>query len=192
MARLRMPAPGEMSRQQAAVCDEVLSGARGRLPTPVIAWIQNPEMASHALRLGETLRFRTGLAPQLVELATLVCARHWKSSQVWQSHRRHALAAGLDEGIIEAIELDRTPALPDPTLRAAYDLATALLSRQRVPDQIYHGASDALGPRGVVELVAIVGYYCLVSLTANAFELGISGDGWPGTGERTTEPGASQ
>ena len=29
------------------------------------------------------------------------------------------------------------------------------------------------GKRGLVELVTLVGYYCLVSLTLNAFELGL-------------------
>jgi 4-carboxymuconolactone decarboxylase len=36
-----------------------------------------------------------------------------------------------------------------------------------------------LGERGVVELVGVVGYYCLVSFTLNVFEVPVPGDAGP-------------
>ena len=39
-----------------------------------------------------------------------------------------------------------------------------------MPQPIHHAAIAALGERGVVELVGLLGYYTLVAMTLNAFE----------------------
>jgi 4-carboxymuconolactone decarboxylase len=40
-----------------------------------------------------------------------------------------------------------------------------------VPDDLYRTASAELGVRPLVELVALIGYYTMVALTLNAFEI---------------------
>ena len=54
-----------MTAQQAAVCAEVVSGRRGKIPAPMIAWLRNPELARRGQKLGELLRFETTLEPHL-------------------------------------------------------------------------------------------------------------------------------
>ncbi len=54
-----------------------------------------------------------------------------------------------------------------------YEFSMGLLLRKRVSTLVYKGVSDALGDRGVVELVATLGYYTLVSMMLNAFEVGM-------------------
>jgi ribonuclease D len=41
-----------MEPEQQDVCTEAAAGIRGRLPAPMIAWVQSPEMARRAQRLG--------------------------------------------------------------------------------------------------------------------------------------------
>ena len=50
---------------QLAVLDEILSGPRGNLAGPFLAWIASPELAEHAQRLGAFCRYRTGLPSRL-------------------------------------------------------------------------------------------------------------------------------
>ena len=57
--------------------------------------------------------------------------------------------------------------------RAVYDVAATLLSEGRLSDALYARAIEMLGEQGLVELVTIVGYYCLASFTLNTFQLGI-------------------
>ncbi len=173
MARLVLPADDKMTPDQRAVCDEVVAGRRGKIPSPMIAWLQNPEFARRGQLLGEHLRFGTSLETKLVELATLVCARHWTAHQVWTSHKKHGLAAGLSEDVIAAIAARRPPVLSDEQERVVFETTAVLLATHRLLDAQYAAAVNVLGEPGVVELVGIVGYYCLVSLTANAFELGL-------------------
>ncbi len=175
MSRLEMPSAAEMSAEQTAVCEEAIAGRRGKVPAPMIAWLRNPELARRGQSLGELLRFATTLEPDLTELAILVCGRHWTSHHEWAAHKAMGLKTGLDPQVIAAIAARETPVLPTPRGQAVYDIASTLLSTGRVPAPLYATGTTQLGERGMVELVGILGYYCLVSLTLNTFELGLPG-----------------
>ena len=45
-----------------------------------------------------------------------------------------------------------------------------MLNTRRVSDATYKRARAAFGMQTLVELIAIMGYYCMVSITLNAFE----------------------
>ena len=47
---------------------------------------------------------------------------------------------------------------------------TEMLSTRHVSDATYKRALDTFGMQTLVDLIAIVGYYCMVSITLNAFE----------------------
>jgi 4-carboxymuconolactone decarboxylase len=173
MPRLEMPPEAAMTPEQAAVCAEAVSGRRGKVPAPMVAWLRNPELARRAQSLGELLRFDTTLEPHLTELAILVCGRHWTSHHEWTAHKAMALKAGVPAEVIAAIAERRVPQLDDARQRAVYDVSTTLLATGRLGGLLYARGVDQLGDRGMVELVGVLGYYCMVSLTLNAFELGL-------------------
>lgn len=175
MPRLDLPPEEAMTPEQKAAVAEAVAGIRGRVPAPMIAWLQNPELASRGQKLGELLRYQTTLEPRLSELAILICGRHWTSHHEWMAHKREGLKAGMDPEVIAAIAARRTPTLRDARERAVHDISTTLLATGRVPQALYDAGVAALGGRGMVELVGILGYYCMVALTLNTFELGIPG-----------------
>lgn len=174
MARLSMPASADLTTEQAEVIDEVVSGKRGKVPGPMIAWLRNPELARRGQMLGELLRYDTSLGPVLSELAILVCARHWSSHHEWTAHKRFALEAGLDPRTVEDIAA-RAPAphLRDAHEAAVYRVSAALLETGRIEPGLYAEGMAELGETALVELVGILGYYSLVALTLNAFEIGL-------------------
>jgi 4-carboxymuconolactone decarboxylase len=173
MARLAMPPDAELTIEQRAVCAEVIAGKRGKVPAPMIAWLRNPDLARRVQTLGELLRYDTTLEPQLAELAIIICGRHWTSHLEWKAHKAYALQAGVAPDVVADIAARRAPKLTDERQSAVYDVSTTLLSTSRVPPALYVRAVKELGERGMVELVSILGYYCLASLTLNAFELGL-------------------
>ncbi|TGR18833.1 MULTISPECIES: carboxymuconolactone decarboxylase family protein [unclassified Mesorhizobium] len=173
MPRLERLSNDEMTAAQSEVSAETIAGKRGRVPAPMIAWLRNPELARRAQRLGELLRYDTTLNPRLFELAILVCARHWTSHHEWTAHKRLALEAGLSPHVIADVAARRPPEMAGEEDRLVHDIALCLLSTGRISRALYDRGVQSLEERGMVELVAIVGYYCLVSVTLNAFELGI-------------------
>jgi 4-carboxymuconolactone decarboxylase len=168
--RLKLLSPGEMSPEQKETYDESIAGKRGAAPAPMMAWLNSPQMARHATRLGEQLRFNTIFPAKLSEIAILVTARHWTSHYEWYAHKRLALKGGMDSGIIDAIRDRRTPEFDDLQGKMIYDLAKSLHEGRGVEKGLYDAAVKLLGERGVVEVIGLCGYYTLVSMTLNTFE----------------------
>jgi 4-carboxymuconolactone decarboxylase len=171
--RIKSFSRDEMSEAQKRVADEATAGKRGHVPAPLLAWLHSPELGQRAQRLGEFVRYDTSLPPALSELAILVTARFWTSHYEWYAHEREALKAGLDPAVIDAIAERKPPALTEPKAKAVYDYAKALHETHAVPGPVHAAAVRELGEHGVVELVGILGYYTLVSMTLNAFEIGL-------------------
>ncbi len=171
--RLKLLSPGEMSPEQKETYDEAISGKRGAPPAPMMAWLNSPDMARHATRLGEQLRFNTMFPAKLSEIAILVTARHWTSHYEWFAHKRLALKGGMDPKIIEDIRDRRTPKFDDPKSQMIYDLAKSLHEGKGVSKALYDEAVKVLTERGIVEVIGLCGYYTMVSMTLNTFEFGL-------------------
>jgi 4-carboxymuconolactone decarboxylase len=174
MSRIAFPNLESLTATQRQVYDEVVAGRRKRAPKPFLAWLHSPEMAGRAQRLGEFVRYETTLAPRLSELAILVVAHWWSSEYEWAIHRAEAVKGGVPERVIAAIANDEPPDFDEPDAQAVFDFAMSLCRRRAVPDTIYQRTVAAIGERGVVELVGLLGYYTLISMTLNAFEIGSS------------------
>ena len=58
---------------------------------PFIPLLKSPELMTRVSALGEYLRFRSGLAPRLSELAILITAAHWRQQYEWDVHTPVAL-----------------------------------------------------------------------------------------------------
>jgi 4-carboxymuconolactone decarboxylase len=168
--RLTLLSPDEMGADQKATYDEAVAGKRGKPPAPMMAWLNSPEMARHATRLGEVLRFDTIFPAKLSEIAILVTARHWTSHYEWFAHKRLALQGSMDPQIIDDIRDRRTPKFDDPKGQMIYDVAKSLHEAHGLTKALYDEAVDVLSLRGLVEVIGLCGYYTMVSMTLNTFE----------------------
>lgn len=169
--RIRPPVPSELHAAQRRVYDEIVAGPRGEVVGPLGVWLRRPELAGRAQRLGEYARYGSSLPPVLSELAILVVAQTWGSEFEWLVHKPIALAAGVPPDAVEAIRTGYAPTLEDPVLSTVYQFCAALLSEHHVDDALYASAVGALGVDGVIDLVGILGYYSLISMTINAFNI---------------------
>src|SRR4030081_237728 len=154
--RLKLLSPGEMNENQNQTYDESSAGKRGAAPAPMMAWLNSPEMARHATRLGGVLRFDTIFPAKLSEIAILVTARHWTSHYEWYAHKRLALKAGMDPQIIEDIRHRRTPRFDDPKGQMIYDVSKSLHEGHGVTKALYDEAAKMLGERGLGEIIGLV------------------------------------
>jgi 4-carboxymuconolactone decarboxylase len=156
---------------QRRIWDEIASGPRRSVPPPLQIWLRSPQLAENAQRLGAFCRYGTTLEPRLSELAILMTARHWTAHYEWHHHEIFALKAGLDPAIIAAIAERRTPDFTREDERVLYDFCSVFYRDHKVDDANYARALAQFGERGVVELVGIMGYYALISMTLNVFEV---------------------
>lgn len=171
MPRLTVPGPDGLAPDERRVWDLIASGPRGRVEGPLRIWVKSPGLAEKAQALGAYCRFGTSLPPRLSELAILITGAQWKAKFEWYSHLPLALAGGLSEAVAESIRLGQTPAFEREDEAAVHAFATELNTKRKVSEVNYQRAIAALGERGIIDLVGILGYYALVSMTLNAFEV---------------------
>lgn len=157
--------------EQKIVLDEILSGPRGNLNGPFLGWIHSPELAKHAQRLGAFCRYSTGLPLHLSELAILVTAVRWRAQAEWHIHYPIALQAGVGEADAETIRQGRRPDFADADAALIYDFANELYDTKRVSDATYAKAVERFGHQVVINLVGLLGYYALVAMTLNVFDM---------------------
>ena len=78
---------------------------------------------------------------------------------------------GLADNIIDAIAQRRRPSFVKSDEAAVYEFATELHEKQNVSDNTFDWAKEMLNEDGVVELTALCGYYGLVSMVLNTFQI---------------------
>lgn len=169
----RLPSldPAKLTPEQKAVYDAIAAGPRGRVQGPLAVWLHSPGLADNAQKLGAFCRYGTSLEPRLSELAILVTGRAWTAQFEWAVHKPIALKAGLSEAVVDAIRNRSTPPFERDDERVVHDFAMALHLDRKVPQALYDEAVAALGVTAVVELVGILGYYTLISMTLNVFNV---------------------
>ena len=169
----RMPEldPGSLPGRQKEVYDNIVNGPRGGVRGPFQALLQSPDIADYVQGLGARIRFEGTLPGHLRELAILMTARFWTGAYEWCAHVTIAEKEGLAPEIITAIGEQRTPDFQSDEEKAVYGFCHEALEQRRVGDGAFAGVVDALGREGATELAAVLGYYSLISMVLNTFEI---------------------
>lgn len=172
MSRLPVLDPKDMSPEQKAAYDAIKSGPRGVVRGPLAAWLHRPVLADRAQSLGAYCRYGTSLGPELSELAIVITGVYWQADYETEIHKQEALKAGVRPELIEAIERREEPAtFANEREEAVYRFSRALIETREMPDDLYEESARILGPDGLVDLVGVLGYYALVSMTIRAFAI---------------------
>ena len=147
--------------------------ADGMLGGPFDPWLLNPEL-SHRLRgLGGMLWERTSLDRGLVELAISICGRFWEANVEWAAHAPRAVEYGVPQSVMDDVYAGRRPAGTAEQV-LVYDVCMEMQTNHRLALPLYQQAVDTFGERGLMEIMATIGYYTLVSMTLNAFEVEVA------------------
>lgn len=165
--RLSRIPPEQMTEAQKKAAAQIAAGPRGELRGPFIALLRSPELMTRVQQVGEYLRFQCALDRRVMEFATLIAARFWSQSYEWQSHYQHAMKAGLNPGIADALAEGRRPPGMAEDEEIAYDLLTESLHNKGVSDATYARAVAKFGEAGAVDLVTLAGYYLMLAMVLN-------------------------
>ena len=168
----------QLTAEQQALSEAIKSGPRAKLKTsgaskpgplggPFNIWLRSPNIGNLIQKLGEEIRFRSSLPSRLNEMAIIITARLWTSQYEWYAHHKLALDAGLDPAIADEIAQGRRPEKMSEDERVVYDFSIELHETKAVSDATYKAALDKFGERGVMDLMAVNGFYVLVSMCLN-------------------------
>ena len=169
-SRLRQLERDDLDEQQKAVWDAIVE-ARGSVAGPFQVWLHSAAFADRAQKLGALVRYQTRLEPRLSELVILVTSRAWDCQLEWTLHEPFALEAGLAPELLEAVRLGQYPEFEREDEQGVYDYTAELVYNRFVQERTFAAARDLLGDAGVVELTGLIGYYSMVAMSLNAFQV---------------------
>lgn len=138
---------------------------------PFAVWIEEPDIFDPAFALLKRFRVTRSIDLRLAKLAILIIARHWSAQFEWHTHAPLAIKAGLDEAVVEAIRVGAEPVFVREDEILVCRLTRQIIGQGAIDDATYAAAETRLGRAGLVELVAVIGYFTMVALTLNAFEV---------------------
>ncbi len=186
MSRLRSLDPAELTGKQRQLYENIAGDKRrnaarkfkttdekGALGGPFNALLYAPDVGDAVQQLGAVLRFQSTLASHLRELAIIMVAQRWRANYEWYAHSRIAAREGLEEAVIEAVKSGRAPEGAPDDVRIVHRFVSELVETRRVSEETDHETRDLGGEQGLVELIAIVGYYSLIAGVLNCFEVGV-------------------
>lgn len=171
--RLRRLEKGALSERQREVANSIAATRSGVLAGPFAAWLHAPEAADLAEKLGAHLRYGTSLPAEVSESVILAVAASCDCELERQIHEPIARRSGVPEDLIRSLQSNDHALEPECPMSTAALAARQIVATNRLSDETYKACVEAFGEAGTVELILVAGYYVLVAMTINAFEVGI-------------------
>ncbi|MGH7832544.1 MAG: carboxymuconolactone decarboxylase family protein [Candidatus Binatia bacterium] len=159
-----------LAEDQRGIYDDIAQ-SRGRVGGPFVALLHSPTLAERTSKLGKYVRFESQLDPKIIELAALAAARELECAHEWAAHVGHAQKAGISPETIRAIHQQKGPEHFSFEEAQVISCAQELLRSHRLSEATFQALYARLGERGLVELIATIGYYAMLACTLNAFDL---------------------
>ena len=161
--------PDQLNPEQKAYVESLQKPPRNNTTAlrnpPFQVYMRSPALASKLEAVSDYVRWGTGQPPRLTELAIMITARHWSSQWIWRGHYRAAVKDGLDPSVGADIAAGRRPSKMKEDETILYNYATELYRDKAVSDATFAAAVKAFGEKGLIDLVATMGYYGTVAMT---------------------------
>ena len=132
---------------------------------PFKVYMRSPALAAKLEEVSDYVRWGTGLEPRLTELAIMLTARQWSSQWIWRGHYRLAVRGGLDPSVGADIAAGKRPEKMKEDEAILYNYAIEMYRDKAVSDATYAAAAKQFGEKGLIDLVATMGYYDTVAMT---------------------------
>ena len=169
MSRIQIIDRSAMNADQARVYDKA-KAAGSPVGGPYFAYIYLPELFEGAQTLRNSLASGP-LSRREQQIINLVVARHYGARYPWFAQVRGSIEAGIPSTVIEAINAQQTPPLPNHREAICHATVRELLTSKGLTDQAYAAAQEALGLEGLIALTATTGSFSMTCLTANTFDI---------------------
>ena len=183
--RLQLLRPDELSDAQRSFYDQLRatkvesakkSGfqtqlADGRLIGPFNFHLQSPAISRGFNAWLDAESEHSTLSAKVRQVVILTVGGDWHAAYEVYAHKALGREAGLSDATMQSLSAGYEPGGLDVSEQAAFRFAHALVRDRRVTDQLYAATLDALGVRGVIDMVHLIGLYLATSAILNAFNV---------------------
>jgi 4-carboxymuconolactone decarboxylase len=151
--------------------------ARGTVGGPGRIWVHNPKLAKVMGPLGAHFRTGYSLSEREREIAVVIINSKWHSIYPTNAHERAGKAAGLPANKVEALLSGLPASFDDKREQVVYEMAMCLANSRWVAKGLYDRAVEALGHEGVTDVICLMGYYTMVSMTLAFYDVPAGAEG---------------
>ena len=170
MARLTpITSKDQVDAKDHAIVDAIME-SRGSLQGPFSMFLHSPEIAGRVAHLGAFVRFEGSLDMRVRVLAAMTVARQFDSAYVWGAQTGSARRQDVSEATITAIRDKHLHDIP-PEDALIVDFTRQLLEKHRIDDATMATMQARFDPNDLIQLTGAIGYYSLLAMTVNTFEL---------------------
>src|SRR5882724_2908872 len=163
------PIPADkLTPEQKKASDDFAAERKTPVFGPFVPLLRSPEVMLRAKAMGDYLRYKSVLPPQLNEFAILITGRHWTQEYEWAVHQPIAVKAGLKTEIMQALAEGRRPQGMSADEEMIYEFSTELHQNQSVSDATYTRVLAKFGEQGIIDLIGVNGYYTFLAMVLNA------------------------
>ena len=139
---------------------------------PYIPLLNHPELAERIEQLGFYLKFESVLPRDVYQFVVLAFAKRVGVEFEWLDHLEPAKKAGLAAEIIAVLE-SGCGEIPEPyaTVVRCID---AVMSYQSIPEKLQSDIVALYGVKGLIEIVVLCGFYSLIGMVNESFDVPLS------------------
>ncbi len=150
---------------------------RGWISSLYQTLLHSPDVAARMATIGSFFLYETSLSPALRTLTWLIAARDLDCHYTWDAGVHAARVAGLGDALIAELEYGRIDVGITDDQKTVFDFCHQLLrGNHHVSETVYHTTVERFGIPATVQIAATLGYIAMMSMVANAFEVGSAGD----------------
>jgi len=145
---------------------------RGRISPLYQILLNAPEIAQGWEALLTAIRNRNYLSPTIREMIILRIAVLNRASYEFEAHAPHAIKAGMSQEKIESLRDSTISGLFDEKERLILKLTDVMTKDIQVPDSLFDQIKPYFNDQEILELVATISAYNMVSRLLNALHIG--------------------
>ncbi len=168
----RVPPVEPGTRPGLAGIERAILAERGRISLLYQVLLNSAPIAEGWEKMLSAVRNRSSLPAGLRELVILRVAVLNGASYEFDAHLPHAEQAGVSPEKIDAVKQAQLGPQFTPDERAVLELTDAMTRDIRVPDALFERLRERFDARGLVDLVATVAAYNMVSRLLVALDIG--------------------
>jgi 4-carboxymuconolactone decarboxylase len=152
---------------------DAIEAGRHKVQGPMAVLLHSPELTARISHLGTYVRYECGLPNRWRHLVTMVGARAADCQYEFTVHAGLAAEEGIPRAVVDAIDRGQRPdaELLDGVEPLLVAFADQLINDHRVDDQTFAAVEQALGRRQLVDLVGTIGYFAMIAIALNAFDV---------------------
>jgi 4-carboxymuconolactone decarboxylase len=151
---------------------------RGLVPGPHKIWLANAKLSKTIVPIGAYYQKQSSLSKSEIEIVTTLTTSRWMSAYATYEHEKIGEKLGhLQPETIERLIAGLEVEFSDPRQQVIYELTSALVKPRIVPVGLHKRAKQLLGDAGIVDVTVLVGWFTMVSMTLNAYDVPANASG---------------